>query len=550
MKCLVILAFCAVFSVCAVATADPGAQPPGFPLPVVDNTSPLVLIILPVENASVLYEKFLPLKNYLEKLISRTINLRIAPNYQEAIHRIGTGEAQLAYLDPSAYCEARFLYHIVPLVKTIRSGSSTYRSVIVARSDSGIRKIVDVKGKRLALGNNSSSSSYLIPAVMFKEVGIGLSDFSTVDLLEQEDRIALSILARRHDIGGMSEQMALKYRGDGLSIINVSEPIPQYTLCASASLPADIRNAIRQALLSIGEAGRPDLVAAMKDIDGFAPVEDREFDVVRVMIKNLTGKNYLSYPKSTIKVAILPLYSAITLFERFDPLMRYLTAKTGHEFRLIIPKDFEEFFDTIAHGGADFSYSNPYIYIQLADKGYLTAFANTVLAASGDIFRGIIITHKDGAIKTLEDLRGRRVMVVSYKSAGGFLAQKLLLNENGINVFKDLLLSEGKRQEEVILNVYRKNVDAGFVRESALDVLKDKIDLREIRTIATTKYIANWPFAAAKKTRKRMTGLLKKYLLTLDDQGVLSAAGIAGFKAANDRDFDALRKWIKQYENR
>ena len=504
---------------------------------------------MPVENTRVVYEKFLPLKDYLEKAISRTIILRIARDYQEAIHEIGTGEAQLAYLDPSAYCEARFLHRVVPLVKTIRNGSPTYRSVIVARSDSGIRKIIEAKEKRVAFGNNSSSSSYLIPAVMFKEVGISLSAFSAVDYLEQEDRIALSVLAKRHDIGGMSERVARKYLGDGLSIINVSEPIPQYTLSAAAGLPAALQKSIRRALLSVGKDRYPALIAAMKDIDGFAPVEDREFDVVRVMIKNLTGKNYLSYPKNVIKVAILPLYSAITLFERFDPLMRYLTGKTGREFRLVIPRDFEAFFETVARGEADFSYSNPYIYIQLADKGYLTAFANTVIEASGDIFRGIIITHRDSAIRTIEDLKGKRVMVVSYKSAGGFLAQKLLLNENLIDVFKDLKLSEGKRQEEVILNVYRKKVDAGFVRESALEVLKEEIDLSEIRTIAATPYIANWPFAAGKRTNGKMAELVKQYLLDLTDRRVLTAAGIKGFKAAGDGDFDALRKRIRQHEN-
>ena len=549
MKHPFLVALAAVFLFCAAAAAAaPERTPPSGPAASI--APPLVFVILPVENPSVVYEKFLPLKDYLEKAISRTIVLRIARDYQEAIHEIGTGDAHLAYLDPSAYCEARFLHRVIPLAKTIRNGSPTYRSVIVARSDSGIRKIIEAKNKRAAFGNNSSSSSYLIPAVMFKEVGISLSDFATVDNLEQEDRIALSVLAKRHDIGGMSERVARKYQGDGLSIINVSEPIPQYTLTASPGLPATLQESIRSALLSVGKDRDPALIAAMKDIDGFAPVEDREFDVVRVMIRNLTGKNYLSYPKNAIKVAILPLYSAITLYERFDPLMRYLTERTGREFRLVIPKDFEAFFETIARGDADFSYSNPYIYIQLADKGYLAAFANTIMEASGDIFRGIIITHRDSAIRTLEDLRGRHVMVVSYKSAGGFLAQKLLLTENRIDVFKDLVLSEGKRQEEVILNVYRRRVDAGFVRESALEVLKEEIDLREIRIVATTPYIANWPFAAGTKTDAKMAGLVRQHLLDLTDKRVLDAAGIRGFKAAGDGDFDTLRKRIRQHEER
>jgi phosphate/phosphite/phosphonate ABC transporter binding protein len=344
--------------------------------------------------------------------------------------------------------------------------------------------------------------------------------------------------------------VAQKYLGDGLRIINVSEAIPQYTLCSLTSLPAGLRDRIRKSLLALEKTGTLALAGAMNEIDGFAPAEDRDFDVVRVMIKNLTGKNYLEYGKNSIKVAILPLYSAITLFDRFDPLMRYLTRKTSYEFKLVIPRDFEDFFDTVARGEVQFSYSNPYIYIQLADHGFLSAFANTVIQDSGDIFRGIIITHKSSPIRTLDDLRGKRVMVVSYKSAGGFLAQKLLLNENGIDVFKDLRLTEGKRQEEVILNVYRKVVDAGFVRETALDELKEEIDLGAIRIIARTPYIANWPFAAARSTDRRIVDAVRTSLLELREKHVLSAARIEAFKPASDGDFDSLRKRIERYESK
>jgi phosphate/phosphite/phosphonate ABC transporter binding protein len=545
------LASCCVFWLMST-TASVGfcGEAGGGAASAIRGRSSLVFILPPVENVSVMYEKFLPLKDYLEKAISREIILKIAQNYQEAIEEIGAGQAHLAYLDPAAYCEARHRHGIVPLVKTIRSGSSTYRSVIVTRKDSGINRIIEGRGKRLALGNISSSSSYLIPAVMFKEVGIGLNDFASVDFLEQEDRIALSVLAKHHDIGGLSERVARKYLDDGLKIINVSEAIPQYTLCASSRLPAGLRSSIRQTLLAVEKTHYPALTAALKDIDGFAPAEERDFDVVRVMIKNLTGRNYLEYGKNSIKVAILPLYSAITLFERFDPLMRYLSQKTGYEFKLVIPKDFEDFFDTVERDEVQFSYSNPYIYIQLANRGYLSAFANTIIEDSGDIFRGIIITHRDSAIRTIEDLRGKRVMAVSYKSAGGFLAQKLLLKENGIDVFSDLRLTEGKRQEEVILNVYRKNVDAGFVRESALDVLKEEIDLNKIRIIVRTPYIANWPFAASRNTDRKIVEAVRKSLLDLTEKHVLSAAKVVAFKAASDGDFDNLRKRIERYESK
>ncbi|MHB8893565.1 MAG: phosphate/phosphite/phosphonate ABC transporter substrate-binding protein [Candidatus Geothermincolia bacterium] len=514
----------------------------------VPDPAPLVFTILPVENVAVMYEKFLPLKDYLEKAVSKRIVLKIARNYQEAIENIGTGQAHLAYLDPSAYCEAKHKYQITPLAKPIVAGSSVYRSVIVTRRDSAIDKIVDVKGKKLALGNMSSSSSYLIPTLMFKEVGINLKDFAAVDFLEHEDRIALSVLSRKHDAGGLSERVAEKYIKDGLRVIKTSEALPNYSICAYPGMPEALRARIRQALLSIGATETPALIQDMKDVSGFSPAEDRDFDVMRVMIRNLTGKNYLEYGKNTVKVAILPLYSAITLFDRFDPLMRYLSRETGYEFKLLIPKDFEDFADIVSRGGGDFSYSNPYIYIELADKGLITAFANTVHKESGDIFRGIIITKRDSPIGTLSDLKGKRVMVVSYKSAAGFLAQKLFLQKNNIHVFRDLRLIEGKRQEEVILNVYRGNVDAGFVRESALDVLREDLDLGRLRILASTPYIANWPFAAARNADRKMVEMVQESLLKLKDNDVLSAAHITRFKAADDSDFDTLRAWIRQYE--
>ena len=512
-----------------------------------ERLPPLVFVIPPVENVTVMYERFLPVREHLEAATGRTIALKVARTHEEAVDSIGAGQAHLAYLDPSAYIEARHRSGVIPLAKTVLGGISTFRSVIITRADSPITKIIEGRNQRLALGAVHSSSSSLIPAVLFQEVGITLRQFGSVDYLEQEDRIALSVLARRHDLGGLSERVAQKYLADGLRIIKTSEATPQYVIAACACLAPDLREALRQALLSFARS-RP--TAVNQELEGFAPTEDRDFDVVRVMIRNLTGRDHLRYGRNVVRVAILPLYSAITLYDRFDPLMRYLSKQTGSEFKLVIPKDFEDFFAIIERGEAEYSYSNPYIYIQLANRGLLTAFANTVLEETGDIFRGIIITHRDSPIQTVKDLKGKDVMVVSYRSAGGFLAQKLYLSESGIDVLRDLKLREGKRQEAVILGVYRRTVDAGFVRESALDVLREEIDLSRIRVLARTPYIPNWPFAATKRASAELTAQVQQSLTDLRDPKVLTAARVRGFKPAGNKDFDDLRKWIdrKQHE--
>ena len=495
-----------------------------------------------------MFEKFLPLKYYLERELGRPVEITIARDYDSAIEGLVQGSVDLSYLDPAAYCEARARYKgkVIPLVRAVGNDSSASRSVLVAKDLKGIEKIVDVKGKRLALGSERSSFSHLIPLAMLHDVGINAGDFAKVDYMQQEDRIALSVLVGTYDVGGLSEAVAKKYAADGLRIIKRSDPVPQLFLCASAALPQEDRNALVKSLISLKDKGI--LAAIEQDMAGFVPAEDRDFDLVRIMIKNLTGKDYMAYGPRTVRFAVLPLYPATTIYRRYEPLMRYLSDKTGYEFKLVIPKDFEEFTHVIKSGKVDFSYQNPYIFAQI-DRDYpIKALVSSIGQPdeeTGGIesFRGVIITRKGSSIKNIADLKGKRVMIVSPKSAGGFLSQKIFLAQRGINVERDLTIIDAKRQEKVILGVYNGLSDAGFVREAALQVLKDEIDMKNIHILTTTSPLPNWPIARTRKGNQALALKVRKLLIDFDDKNILRSSHIRGFRAANEQELEELKKY-------
>ncbi len=512
---------------------------------------PLILSILPVESAGSMYERFLPLKYHLEATLKRPVNIKIAKDYDAAIRELGTGQVHIACLDPATYCEVRARYreNVIPLVRTVTKEGATSRSVLIAKSGSGIGKVVDAKGKRLALGSQQSSFGYLIPLSMLNEVGIGIKDFASVDHLQQEDSVALSILIGNHDVGALSEFVAKKYTEDGLVIIKTSEAIPQFVLCASRRLPPATREVIIKGLVSLSD-GRG-LPAVDERIGGFVAAGDRDFDVVRVMIKNLTGRDTIEYGPKTIKVAVLPLYSAITLYNRYEPLMRYLSQKTGYEFKLVVPRDFEDFVDVVKRGAVDFSYQNPYIFSLIDREVDIRPLVTTIGEDSpsddgregGESFRGVIITRADSIIRHINGLKNKKVFITSPKSAGGYLSQKLFLLRNGIDVEKDVNIVDAKRQENVILGVYRGEADAGFVRESALVVWKDAVDMKRIRVLARTEPLPNWPFALCRNTDPSLVKAVTRLLTELRDRDVLKAARIRGFREANEAEFEALRRY-------
>lgn len=508
---------------------------------------PLVIGVLPEESPREIYEKLYPLKKFLSESLQKPVTIEISRDFNDLEQKIKEDKIDLLIIDPATYCELKWNMKnkVFPLIKP-EGGIAETRSVFVTKEGKGIEKIFDSLGKKLALGEEKSSFSYLIPLSMLRDVDISIKDFKSVDMLQKEQRIALSILIGDHDIGAMSEITANKYLKDGLKIIRYSEPTPRFLIAHTNNLKEEEIEKIKDNV--INKAG--DFLYKTMGVKKFVPAEDRDFDYIRVLFKNLKGVDYIEYGQKTIKVAVLPLYSPLTIYKRYDPLMRYLSEKTGYEFKLVIPKNFEEFMQIVSEGKVNFSYQNPYVFSLISKKYPIKPLAITVGEdcttdegiCGGEKFRGIIITRKDSPINKIDDLKGKKIMIVSPSSAGGYLSQKLYLEKKGFNLNRDLKLIDAKRQEKVIIGIYKGEADAGFVREAALSVWSDEVDLSKIKILDYGEYLPNWPFAVVNNKNPELTEKVKKLITELNDQTILSKAKVKGFKESTDEDYKTLKK--------
>lgn len=508
---------------------------------------PIVIGVLSEESPRVVYEKFYPLRKFLSRSLQKAVTIDIARDFEDLEAKIKNGKIHLLVIDPTTYCELKrhMKNKIFPLIKP-EGGIAETRSVFVTKEGNNIEKIFDSLGKKLALGEEKSSFSYLIPMSMLRDVDISIKDFKSVDMLHKEQRIALSILIGDYDIGAMSEITANKYLKDGLKIIRASEPTPKFLIAYVNTLDKEDKEKIRDVI--INKADRE--IRNSMGVEKFVVAEDRDFDYIRVLIRNVKGVDYIEYGPKTIKVAILPLYSPLTIYKRYDPLMRYLSEKTGYEFKLVIPKNFEEFIQIVSQGKVHFSYQNPYVFSIILRKFPIKPLAITVgedcTADEGicgnEKFRGIIITRKDGNINKIEDLRAKKIMIVSPTSAGGYLSQKLYLEKKGFDMRKDFKLIDAKRQEKVIIGVYRGEADAGFVREAALSVWSKEVDISKIKILDYGEYLPNWPFAAVNNQNPELTAKVKKIITKIEDVTILNRAKVKAFKEASNEDMELLKK--------
>jgi len=148
-------------------------------------------------------------------------------------------------------------------------------------------------------------------------------------------------------------------------------------------------------------------------------------------------------------------------------------------------------------GEIDISFSNPCIYVKLANRGGTKAMARIVEENGRAEFRGQIIARKDNkAIESSEDCRAKSWVAVDPSSAGGYLFSLGHFVDHGLNLhdYKEVVFVGG-RQENVILGVYAGLHDLGSMREGSLRVVENKIEINQIKAVSNSRWYTGWVYA-------------------------------------------------------
>jgi len=257
-------------------------------------------------------------------------------------------------------------------------------------------------------------------------------------------------------------------------------------------------------------------------------------------------------PDDAITYAYLPQYAHTVSYERHHLVMEYLAQTTGLNMRQVFPDTFDEHMNMVGRGLIDITFSNPFIYVKIAERYGARAFARVVEARGKENFRGQIICRADNhSIKTLADLKGKRLIAVDPTSAGGYLYPWGLILENGLRKedFAEIAFAPGPggKQEKVVMAVLSGKYDVGTIREGTLDIMADKIDLKLIRILAHSHWYPGWVYAARRGLDPAIVDKIKKALLALnidtpEHAAILKKARFIAVIPARDEEFNSVRR--------
>ena len=218
-----------------------------------------------------------------------------------------------------------------------------------------------------------------------------------------------------------------------------------------------------------------------------------------------------------LRFGFTPVLSQAEMRGEFEPRMTYLSDAIGRRVVLYIAKDYGDLRTQMESGQVDIGSFSPFAYVDAQRGGKIRIIAQSILDRAAT-YRGLIVARKDGGIKSVADLEGKRFAFVDPKSASGYVYPRAMLIEKGVNperYFKETTFAGS--HDNVIAAVLDGRVDAGAIYDGALGVAQAKgIATDVLVTLSTTDPIPHDAIAVRTGMDEALARKIQVALVDLD----------------------------------
>ena len=229
------------------------------------------------------------LESYLEEILGLQVTFLVASQYQNLIDWLVQEKVDMAYLEANSYLEALERgAKIQPLVAPIdkNTGRPWYRAAIVVKTDSPIKNLSDLRGKKIAFVDKSSTSGYLIPAIAFQELQIlPKYDFAEIIYAGTHSKSLRALQKGEVDAAAtnipfyMKSQKLGKLNPDEFRTIWESDSIPQVPVVISQKLPKELVKKLKLAFLQAPDGIDEEIMGIQST--GYTLIVDGDYTRIR-----------------------------------------------------------------------------------------------------------------------------------------------------------------------------------------------------------------------------------------------------------------------------
>lgn len=243
--------------------------------------------LIPEDNIFQQMDRYRPLAAYLSERLGVKVRFTILSRYGDVVDRFLSRKMDGAFFGVFTGVLAMEKLGAEPIVRAKHpDGTSTVQSYIFVRSDSGIRTVSDMRGKRIVFVDRATATGYLFALAFLRQNSVahpGLY-FKEISFTGSHGSVIYSVLDNRADIGtAKSTIFEMFIRKDPtirneLKIIATSPDLPDTTLFLRKDFPEPLRTRLRELLLSLDKDPEGRKVLQRFESSGFMEAGKKDFE--------------------------------------------------------------------------------------------------------------------------------------------------------------------------------------------------------------------------------------------------------------------------------
>ncbi len=262
--------------------------------------SPITIAFVPSGDSGKITKAGTAIADCLSKMTGLTFKIEVGTSYAASIEAMGANKAQVGFLNTFSILLAEQKYGIIPVLGNLRKYNTIeidpdfnlkgqmepfYKGQFIAKKDSGIKTLADLKGKTFCFVEPNSASGYIVPRIILKANGVDPdTDLKASTNAGSHPNVALGVYNGDCDAGvtfiDVLTDEAANLKGkypdiaDKVGAFAVTDRIPNDGVQVTKELDPAVKDAVVEGLLAMSkDPGGAAVLKSLYSINGFEKID-------------------------------------------------------------------------------------------------------------------------------------------------------------------------------------------------------------------------------------------------------------------------------------
>lgn len=233
--------------------------------PVIDESIPVLMGVIPFLQPDKLKEQMDPVCQYLQQKLGRKVLMVTASDYESLARLLELKKVHIAWFSHASFEKLRGKNHWQSICRPKQYGAIIYDGQIIVNEKSEFKSVTELRGKVFAYVDRYSGSGFFFPNIFFSSHGIKPLDFfSRVEFTQSHRSSILGVLNGLYDAAAVFSTDLVNQGETGLRVIAITGPIPNDPVVVREDMEPTLKKNIEAALLNMHQD--PDGIEYMKKL--------------------------------------------------------------------------------------------------------------------------------------------------------------------------------------------------------------------------------------------------------------------------------------------